>query len=133
MTVLIFGAISSPSIANYVLRTIGTRTSSSLFTQTLHRNFYVDDCLRSVESIDVTKALIQDLRQACCDGGFRLTKFICKQQDVMISIPQEEHSKEMETRYLNFTDLPVTRVLGVLLSIEFTNTSGNIVYCISIV
>ena len=43
-------------------------------------NFYVDDCLRSVEDEDAAVKLIQGLRQACAKGEFYLNKLTHQQK-----------------------------------------------------
>ena len=118
MCVHIFGAISSPSVANYILRLVGTNTTNHIISETIHRNFYVDDCLKSVESSLSAIRLIEELRKACIDGGFRLTKFISNSYEVMKSIPKDEQAKEVSTLDLNYDSLPVTRALGVYWSVE---------------
>ena len=49
MNVHLFGAVSSPSVVKFVLRIIGELSPDLLVSQTIHRHFYVDDCLRSVQ------------------------------------------------------------------------------------
>ena len=118
MNVHLFGAVSSPSVVNFVLRIIGELSPDLLVSQTIHRHFYVDDCLRSVESSNVAIKLAQDLMDTCNSGGFRLTKFTSNSQELMNSIPTDEHSKDMRTRNLDYDDLPVMRALGVQWSVE---------------
>ena len=51
MVVHLFGAVSSPSVANFALKQTATDNEEqygTLVAETLRRNFYVDDCLRSV-------------------------------------------------------------------------------------
>ena len=79
----------------------------------MRRNFYVDDCLRSVSTEVKAKEQIEGLRQVCAKGGFRLTKFICNRRSVLESIPEEERSKDVKTLDLNYDELPIERVLGV--------------------
>ena len=76
MTVHFFGAVSSPSICNFALRRIPEDFELSPDVScTIIRNFYVDDCLRSVSDEDEAVKLIQDLRGSLSAGGFHLTKF----------------------------------------------------------
>ena len=86
--------------------------------QTLRRNFYVDDCLRSVSTEAKAKDQINSLRQACGKGGFPLTKFICNRRCVLESIPEEERSKDVKTLDLNYDDLPIERALGIQWCVE---------------
>ena len=53
MKVHIFGAVSSPSCANYALRRTGADNKDGFqaeVIETIYNNFYVDDCLRSLPS-----------------------------------------------------------------------------------
>lgn len=73
MTVHLFGAASSPSCCNFALKETAkdmAHESGPLAAETIRRNFYVDDCLRSVEDEQTAIELVQGLRQACEHGGF---------------------------------------------------------------
>jgi hypothetical protein len=53
MAVHLFGAASSPSVANFALRKAADQAEvsfGSFVAETIRRNFYVDDCLKSVRS-----------------------------------------------------------------------------------
>ena len=94
-----FGAVSSPSCSNYALHTTANeaeREYGSEVAGVLRRNFYVDDCLRSVSTEGKAIDQIACLRQACRKGGFRLTKFICNRRSALESIPVEERSKDVK-------------------------------------
>jgi hypothetical protein len=55
MLVHLFGATSSPSCASYGLKKTATDNYSEFDIQTidtLNRNFYVEDCLRPVTSVE---------------------------------------------------------------------------------
>ena len=121
MTVHPFGAVSSPSCSNYALRKTASENEADVGTapaETMRRNFYVDDCLKSVSTKAEAKDLISRLRQACGKGGFRLTKFICNERDVLETVPEEERSKDVKTLDLNYDDLPIERALGVHWCVE---------------
>ena len=121
MTVHPFGAVSSPSCANYALRKTANDNEEqygSAVASTLRRNSYVDDCLRSVSTEVKAKEQIESLRQVCAKGGFRLTKFICNRRSVLESIPEEERSKDVKTLDLNYDELPIERALGVQWCVE---------------
>ena len=121
MTVHPFGAVSSPSCANYALGKTANDNEQEYggaVAITLRRNFYVDDCLRSVSTEVKAKEQIEGLRQVCAKGGFRLTKFICNRRSVLESIPEEERSKDVKTLDLNYDELPIERALGVQWCVE---------------
>lgn len=118
MTVHTFGAASSPSVANYVIKTIASRANDQLVKQTLFNHFYVDDCLRSVCDADTCERLIARLRETCEQNGFHLTKFNSNNREVLSALPVDERAKEIKHLNLDFDDLPMTRTLGVLWNVE---------------
>ena len=107
--------------ANYALRKTASENEADVGTavaETMHRNFYVDDCLKSVSTKAEAKDLISCLRQACGKGGFCLTKFICNECDVLETVPEDERSKDVKTLDLNYDNLPIERALGVHWCVE---------------
>ena len=65
MTVHLFGAASSPSCANYGLRKTGSdnRSNASLeVAMTLNKNFYMDDCFKSVQSVNDAIKMVKELK-----------------------------------------------------------------------
>ena len=97
------GAVSSPSCSNYALHTTANEAEREYRNEVagvLHRNFYVDDCLRSVSTEANTIDQIACLRQACRKGGFCPTKFICNRRSVLESIPVEERSKDASVLFM---------------------------------
>lgn len=91
MTVHLFGATSSPSVASYALRRTAEDhkdTASPEAVQTVLRCFYVDDCLISLATENDAVTLASDLRTLCARGGFILTKWMSHSRKVLMSIPQ---------------------------------------------
>ena len=116
MVTHLFGATSSPSIANFALRKAADEAEKTLgphVAMVMKQNFYVDDCLKSVQSEDDAIQLVHELREACQKGGFRLTKFSSNKQSVLDSLPKDERSKEVQSRSLNYFDPPSESALGV--------------------
>ena len=75
----LFGGVSSPSCANYALQKTADDNAEHFdedTIQTVRRNFYVDDCLKSVEDNQPASRLVNQLRQLLAKGGSRLTKRI---------------------------------------------------------
>ena len=121
MVVHPFGAVSSPSCSNFALSHTANENEDVIgnaVANTMRRNFYVDDCLRSERTEASGKNQIACLRQACAKGGFRLTKFISNHRSVLESIPEEERSKEVKLLDLNYDDLKIERALGVQWCVE---------------
>ena len=81
MEVHLFGATSSPICSSFALRRT-TEDNTSEFSEdavkTVKRNFYVDDCLKSVRSVGNAVEGLDQLREILSRGGFRLTKWSCK-------------------------------------------------------
>lgn len=118
MTVHLFGATSSPSCANFALKK--TAKDNQHFDaetiDTVHRNFYVDDCLKSVESNKDAVRLSGQLCDLLSKGGFHLTKWICNRREVIDAIPESERAQSLKD--LDWGDLPVERTLGLQWNVE---------------
>lgn len=79
--------------------------------RTVKRNFYVDDCLKSVTSDESAIFLVDNLTELLRRGGFRLTKWLSNSRKVVESIPEAERATVVKN--LDF-DLPIIeRALGV--------------------
>jgi len=113
MTVHLFRGIWSPSAANYALHRAAIDQADhydELIVKTVLKNFYQDDCLKSMQDEDAAIELIQMVCEMLSHRGFRLTKWVSSSKYVMMSIPESERSKN--TKDLNLP-LPVERALGV--------------------
>ena len=77
------------------------------------KNFYVDDCLKSVDAEDEAIALTKGLRGVCKAGGFRLTKWPSNNRNVNESIPQEERAKGLKEINLDTDHLPISLILNL--------------------
>lgn len=119
MSVHIFGAASSPSIANYALQTTANnyKDTDTEAATVIRRNFYVDDCLLSVEDDDKAIRLVKSLVEGCAQGGFRLTKFISNSKQVLASIPESEASITVQDLDLQ-KDCTLQRALGIQWKLE---------------
>ena len=121
MCVHLFGGTWSPSACSYALRQTANHKqddSQDEAANAILHNFYVDDCLVSVESEESGKKLAADLTTLLKDGGFRLTKWISNRPAVLQSIPEEERVKDVKGLDLNYDALPVERALGISWDVE---------------
>lgn len=78
MNVHLFGAVSSPAVANYSLHKTaetGRAKFGDKAADFLCRNFYVDDGLTSVPAISEAIELIEDSQALCASAKLRLHKF----------------------------------------------------------
>lgn len=100
MTVHLFGATSSPSCACFALRKTA-EDSHDIFPveviDTVNRNFYMDDLLKSLPSEEDTVTMVNNLRAICNRGGFYLTKWVSNSRKVLQNIP-EEHKESVQAR-----------------------------------
>ena len=103
MCVHISGAKSSPCCANKALRKTAQDNEDAYdqdVVQTVHRNFYVDDVLKSAPSKESAISLATSLVKLLAEGGFHLSKFTSNSREVLSSI-------------MDLDRLPMGRALGV--------------------
>jgi len=112
MLVHLFGAKSSPACTNFALRKVADDNetyASTITVLTVKRNFYVDDCLKSVKGVKEAIQLIKELSMLLKTGGFHLTKYLSNCREVLSAIDHEDLDPRVKTLYLDnfFDDLPV--------------------------
>ena len=126
MRVHLFGAVSSPSCANFALRRAATDFSpkfgGAATKNTIERNFYVDDWLMSVASLQEASQLIRNVDEVCKSAGFHLTKFVSNDAEVLETIPKEDRITDT-TLNLTSESKSEERALGIRWRIE-TDTLG---------
>ncbi|XP_006813138.1 uncharacterized protein LOC102800684 [Saccoglossus kowalevskii] len=114
-----FGATSSPSCAAYALKRTADDNRSNYDTHivdTVYRNFYVDDCLKSVASVEEAKELVKLLPEMLAKGGFHLTKWISNCREILALIPEAERASSVMN--LDMENLPIDRALGIQWDVE---------------
>ena len=84
--------------------------------ETISRNFYVDDCLKSVATTEEAVRLCSQLRELLSRGGFRLTKWIGNDRNLIASVPMTKRAPSVVN--LDLDDLPTERTLGVQWDME---------------
>ena len=116
MCVHVFGGTSSPGCCNYALRGTALDNVSSYSkeaTNTLLRNFYVDDVLKPVSSVRDALTLIQEVRVLCKKRRFKITKFISNKKDILFQTPNALlWCKDLTG------SLPIDRALGIFWDAE---------------
>ena len=123
MTVHFFGAVSSPACANYALKRTADDNEDEYGSEaanTLRRNFYVDDVLKSASTEDETInfKLAKDTKAVCQNGGFNLTKFVGNTERIISSIPREHRAEQVKNLTLGQHKLLIERALGVIWCIQ---------------
>jgi hypothetical protein len=127
MKVHLFGAVSSPSCCSFAIQKTAEDNKDSFDAETIQtvmRNFYVDDCLKSVENDLVAITLVQQLRQLMAKGGFRLTKWLSNSRRVLEAIPESERAATVKN--LDLEDLSIERALGNHWNIEMDVFGYNV-------
>ena len=92
MTVHLFGACSSPSVANFALKQTaldGVDTFSESACNVVDQNFYVDDCLISEDDLQALIKVTKEVKDLCKSGGFNLTKFVSPHRDFAKHFPDD--------------------------------------------
>ena len=114
MNVHLFGAVSSPSCANFGLRKTAedhTKEFDPETIDTVRRNFYMDDCVKSVPGDDEAVHLADVLKKLLAKGGFNLTKLVLNSRKFIESLPLSDRAGSFTDLHLD--QLPVERALGV--------------------
>lgn len=124
MTAHLFGGMWSPCCANFALKRTASDNAwnySVDTSNTVDKNFYINDCLMSVSAVKEAIELVRQLREILAKGGCRLTKWISNSREVLLLIPESEWANV--SLDLDQELLPVERALGVLWNVE-TDTFG---------
>jgi hypothetical protein len=121
MRVHLFGGVWSPSCCNFALRRTA-EDHSHLYeadvSQTVNDNFYVDDCLKSLQGVEEAKRHVVQLQSLLQNGGFKLTKWISNSREVLSLLPASELGSKLKNRDLDTEDLPIERALGATWDVE---------------
>ena len=115
----LFGAVSSPSCAGFALRKTAKDNSATFHpdvVETVNKNLYVDDCLKSSESETMSIKLLPKLSELLMKEGFHLTKWLCNSPRVLATIPESERASSVKE--LDCEIMPTERALGVRWSLE---------------
>ena len=113
MRVHLFGGASSPSCANFALKKTAKDNEADFgpeVIETVERNFYVDDCLKTVREEEAI-ILARKLCKLRAGGGFKLTKWLSNSKKVIESLPESERA--LIVKNLDFNSWSVERALGV--------------------
>ena len=84
----------------------------------MRRNFYVDDLLKSANTVQEAVTLIRNVAGMCAAAGFNLTKFTSNTKEVMMAIPEAKHPKGLKNQNLVSGTIPQESVLGINWNVE---------------
>ena len=115
----VFGATSSPSIANLCVKKAASASHDEFDAETLRtveRNMYVDDLMKSTSNTELAINLARQLIELMKSSGFRSTKWISNDQKVISEISESERAQSLFS--LEIDDLPTESTLGLAWNIE---------------
>ena len=110
----ISGATDSPCCANFALKIVARDNSenySAMAIEIVLIPFSVDDLLKSVTAKQEAVSLIKEMVDLMKAGGFRLTKFISNNENLMKTIQETERAKSLQGA--NFNSDIKERTLGI--------------------
>ena len=119
MKVHLFGGVLSPSCAGFALHKTAKDNSEEFpvdIVETVSKNFYVEDCLKTVEDENTAIEFVPKICDMLSKGGFRLTKWLCNSAKVLATIPESERAKSAKD--LDLGDSVVEWALGVKWDLE---------------
>ena len=99
MLVHLFGATSSPSCANFSLRQTAVEFGhlyKPITSFVVHNNFYVDDCLVSLPTVEEAIYVFNSLTELLSRRGFHLTKWITNYEEVLSKLQECERSTKAQ-------------------------------------
>jgi hypothetical protein len=120
-TVHLFGAASSPAVANFALQRAAADNIDKFSSDTvtfIQRDFYVDDGITSLSSEDEAIRLVHESIQLTAECGLRLHKFVCNSSKVLDSIDKDRRAEAVKDIDFKSNSLTVERALGVSWCIE---------------
>ena len=85
---------------------------------TVFRDFYVDDLLKSFADSREAVGLSRQLQELLPKGGFQLTKWNPNSLDVLSAFPVEERAPHIKDLDLKSDSLPLDRALGIHWDVE---------------
>ena len=115
MQVHIFGAASSPCVANSILRRVAddnAKDFSPSVIAAIKRNFYVNDALSSENDEQSAIHLARGMVDVLARDSFNLTKFTSNSKEVLKTVPSDKLS--IQNLNLDLEEPPVGRALGIL-------------------
>ncbi|XP_071963458.1 uncharacterized protein [Antedon mediterranea] len=120
MTVHLFGAVSSPAVANFGLRKAADDGESQYgkpVADFIRNDFYVDDGLKSLPSEADAIQLIDSSTKMCAKAGLTLHKWVTNNRQVLNSIPTDLRATDWKEISLH-DQLHIERALGVVWCVE---------------
>ena len=93
MSAHLFGGVWSGSSSAYALRrTVADCSPSPLIADTILNSFYVDELLKSVNSLHDARRVIHDTKKVVSYGGFNLTKYTVNDNELLQEIDMNDRA-----------------------------------------
>ncbi|KAK7905231.1 hypothetical protein WMY93_017838 [Mugilogobius chulae] len=119
MTVHVFGNSPSPAVAIYGLHQSVLRCECDPdVEQFVTRDFYVDDGLKSLPTVEKAVSLLQRTRDTLSKSNLRLHKIATNRKEVLEAFPSEDHAKDLKELDFEADSVPIQRSLGLLWDIK---------------
>lgn len=115
MNIHLFGAASSPGVANFCLHQTAEAHRHEFGDNPpdfLLRDFYLDDGLKSVPTVEQAHQLTKCSQAMCASDNLRLHKFASNCKEVLEALPIRDHAKDIKDLDLQQDTMPVQRSLG---------------------
>ncbi|XP_058836359.1 uncharacterized protein LOC131692951 [Topomyia yanbarensis] len=114
LTTVTYGTASAPYLATKCLQTLAIEGAASYpnAAKSLKENFYVDDMLTGVDTIEDGKLLVQEMVELTESGGFTLRKWVSNEPQLLEDLP-ENLLDDRTTLELDSSSSPV-KTLGLL-------------------
>ena len=110
-------AKSSPSVALFCLKETEQRFGraySSDVCEAVRKNFYVDDCLVSVATVEQAQNFAKDLKNLLLQEGFSLKKWASNYYEALVKLHEDDLAPNVQNLNLGSADEHEQRVLGVV-------------------
>lgn len=126
MTAHIFGATSSPAVANFALKKSVDDENSSELKCIVNNSFYVDDMLHSFKDEEHAINTLPKVEDALSKHGFDLTSYSSNSRNVLKEIPEKKLCGKIEEIDIDKGELPQERTLGIKWNINSDTIGYNI-------
>ena len=111
MTRHLFGGVWCSSSSSYALRRMlqDCDEVEPMVRETVLSAFYVDDCLKSTRTKEEAISVIDGTKSLLSRFGFKLTKFVANDPEILKKLPENERAKEVR----EFLPKCTSKALGV--------------------
>lgn len=116
MKVHVFGNSPSPAVAIHCLRQSVKDTQPDYDSEVkgfVDRDFYVDDGLKSLPTVEAAISLLQRSQDILANSNLRLHKIASNRKEVMAAFPPQDHASDLKDLDLGQDVLPMQRSLGL--------------------